>query len=158
MEHLWADLKVAVHRCFPANLTELERICHGECNTNLISRCAMFVATNPRRLKAVLAVLNKYQLTVYITDVSTKVSSVKSKSKRQKQNSCAYCVCSCLCLQTWGFPRSVLGSTDSCLAQQAPEADHEEPSDVSLSGVSRARYFVFPSASPPEGQEHLPRN
>jgi hypothetical protein len=25
--HLWRDMKIVVHRCFPSDLTELERIC-----------------------------------------------------------------------------------------------------------------------------------
>uniref|UniRef100_A0AAZ3QSZ8 Caspase-6 n=1 Tax=Oncorhynchus tshawytscha TaxID=74940 RepID=A0AAZ3QSZ8_ONCTS len=29
IEHLWRDLKIAVQRCSPSNLTELERICRG---------------------------------------------------------------------------------------------------------------------------------
>uniref|UniRef100_A0A8C7M082 Ras-related protein Rab-1A n=1 Tax=Oncorhynchus mykiss TaxID=8022 RepID=A0A8C7M082_ONCMY len=31
IEHLWRDLKIAVQRCSPSNLTELERICREEC-------------------------------------------------------------------------------------------------------------------------------
>uniref|UniRef100_A0A3P8TY65 Transposase Tc1-like domain-containing protein n=1 Tax=Amphiprion percula TaxID=161767 RepID=A0A3P8TY65_AMPPE len=30
IEHLWRDLKMAVHQCSPSNLTELERICKEE--------------------------------------------------------------------------------------------------------------------------------
>jgi hypothetical protein len=30
IEHLRRDLKIAVQRCSPSNLTELERICRGE--------------------------------------------------------------------------------------------------------------------------------
>jgi len=30
IEHLWRDLKMAVHQCLPSNLTELERICKEE--------------------------------------------------------------------------------------------------------------------------------
>lgn len=90
IEHLWTGLKVAVPRCFPPNLSELERICQKEWNRMPISRYAMFVETNPRRLIAVLVVLNKYHLTVHITDVSTKVCSAKFKSKHQKQNGCGY--------------------------------------------------------------------
>ncbi|KAG8010844.1 hypothetical protein GBF38_010119, partial [Nibea albiflora] len=52
----------------------------------------------------------------------------------------------------------LLGSTDSCLAQQVPEAEHEAPSDVGLSGVSRARFLVFLSAPSPLGREHLWRD
>lgn len=55
-----------------------------------ISRYAMFAETNPRRFIAVLVVLNKYHLTVHITDVSTKVPTAKFKSKHQKQNGCNY--------------------------------------------------------------------
>ncbi|KAF7651789.1 hypothetical protein LDENG_00105310, partial [Lucifuga dentata] len=29
-EHLWRDLKMAVHRRFPSNLTEFERICRKD--------------------------------------------------------------------------------------------------------------------------------
>uniref|UniRef100_A0AAZ3SQW0 Tc1-like transposase DDE domain-containing protein n=1 Tax=Oncorhynchus tshawytscha TaxID=74940 RepID=A0AAZ3SQW0_ONCTS len=31
IEHLWRDMKIAVHRHSPSNLTELERICREEC-------------------------------------------------------------------------------------------------------------------------------
>ncbi len=31
VEHLWRDLKMAVHQRLPSNLTELERICKEEC-------------------------------------------------------------------------------------------------------------------------------
>ncbi len=31
IEHLWRDLKMAVHQRLPSNLTELERICKEEC-------------------------------------------------------------------------------------------------------------------------------
>ena len=47
IEHLWRDLKMAVHQCSPSNLTELERIPK--------SRCEKLVASFPRRLMAVLA-------------------------------------------------------------------------------------------------------
>ncbi|KAI3353188.1 hypothetical protein L3Q82_019735, partial [Scortum barcoo] len=30
IEHLWRDLKMAVHQRSPSNLTELERICNEE--------------------------------------------------------------------------------------------------------------------------------
>ena len=30
IEHLWRDLKIAVQRCSPSNLTELEKICREE--------------------------------------------------------------------------------------------------------------------------------
>lgn len=50
-------------------------------------------------------------------------------------------------------PSSILRSTDSCSAQQAPEAEHNAPSDVCFSGVRRARFLVFASA--PSPLEHL---
>ena len=30
IEHLWRDLKIAVQKCSPSNMTELERICRKE--------------------------------------------------------------------------------------------------------------------------------
>uniref|UniRef100_A0AAZ3QMZ1 Tc1-like transposase DDE domain-containing protein n=1 Tax=Oncorhynchus tshawytscha TaxID=74940 RepID=A0AAZ3QMZ1_ONCTS len=48
IEHLWRDLKIAVQRHSPSNLTELERICTKY-------RCAELVASYPRRRKAVIA-------------------------------------------------------------------------------------------------------
>ncbi|KAG2459959.1 TC1A transposase, partial [Polypterus senegalus] len=47
IEHLWRDLKMAVHQRLPSNLTELERIPK--------SRCEKLVAAFPRRLMALLA-------------------------------------------------------------------------------------------------------
>ena len=55
IEHLWRDLKMAVHRRSPSNLTELERICREEWQKIPKSRCAKLVASYPRRLKAVIA-------------------------------------------------------------------------------------------------------
>ncbi len=52
-EHLWRDLKMAVHRRSPSNLTELERICKEEWHKIPQSRCAKFVPTYPKRLVAV---------------------------------------------------------------------------------------------------------
>ncbi len=46
IEHLWRDLKMAVHQRLPSNLTELERIPK--------SRCEKLVASFPKRLMAVL--------------------------------------------------------------------------------------------------------
>ena len=54
MEHLWRSLKMAVHRCFPSNLIELERIYHKEWDTQPKSRCAKLVETYPRTLEAVI--------------------------------------------------------------------------------------------------------
>ncbi|KAL0148615.1 hypothetical protein M9458_056055 [Cirrhinus mrigala] len=39
IEHLWRDLKMAVHQCLPSNLTELERICKEEWQRIPKSRC-----------------------------------------------------------------------------------------------------------------------
>uniref|UniRef100_A0AAZ3PA41 Tc1-like transposase DDE domain-containing protein n=1 Tax=Oncorhynchus tshawytscha TaxID=74940 RepID=A0AAZ3PA41_ONCTS len=55
IEHLWRDLKIAVQRSYPSNLTELERICSEEWEKLPKYRCAKLVASYPRRLKAVIA-------------------------------------------------------------------------------------------------------
>uniref|UniRef100_A0A7N8X1Z3 Tc1-like transposase DDE domain-containing protein n=1 Tax=Mastacembelus armatus TaxID=205130 RepID=A0A7N8X1Z3_9TELE len=55
IEHLWRDLKMAVHQLSPSNLTELERICKEEWQRIPKSRCEKVVASFPRRLMAVLA-------------------------------------------------------------------------------------------------------
>uniref|UniRef100_A0A7N9AQB8 Transposase n=1 Tax=Mastacembelus armatus TaxID=205130 RepID=A0A7N9AQB8_9TELE len=55
IEHLWRDLKMAVHQRSPSNLTELERICEEEWQRIPKSRCEKLVASFPRRLMAVLA-------------------------------------------------------------------------------------------------------
>ncbi|KAG2462042.1 TC1A transposase, partial [Polypterus senegalus] len=55
IEHLWRDLKMAVHQRLPSNLTELERICKEEWQRIPKSRCEKLVASLPRRLMAVLA-------------------------------------------------------------------------------------------------------
>ncbi len=39
IEHLWRDLKMAVHQRLPSNLTELERICKEEWQRIPKSRC-----------------------------------------------------------------------------------------------------------------------
>ena len=54
IEHLWRDLKIAVQRCSPSNMTELERICR-EWEKLPKYRCAKLVASYPRRLEAVIA-------------------------------------------------------------------------------------------------------
>ena len=54
-EHCWSDLKMAGHRWSPSNLTALEKICREEWQKIPKSRCAMLVASNPRKLKAVIA-------------------------------------------------------------------------------------------------------
>ena len=40
IENLWKDLKIAVHRCSPSNLTDLEQICKEEWEKIPKSRCA----------------------------------------------------------------------------------------------------------------------
>uniref|UniRef100_A0A8C4TMW1 Transposase n=1 Tax=Erpetoichthys calabaricus TaxID=27687 RepID=A0A8C4TMW1_ERPCA len=55
IEHLWRDLKMAVHQRLPSNLTELERICKEEWQRIPKSSCEKLVASFPRRLMAVLA-------------------------------------------------------------------------------------------------------
>uniref|UniRef100_A0AAZ3QDF4 Tc1-like transposase DDE domain-containing protein n=1 Tax=Oncorhynchus tshawytscha TaxID=74940 RepID=A0AAZ3QDF4_ONCTS len=55
IEHLWRDLKIAVQRRSPSNLTELERICREEWEKLPKYRCAKLVASYPRRLKVVIA-------------------------------------------------------------------------------------------------------
>uniref|UniRef100_A0A9J7YB28 Transposase n=1 Tax=Cyprinus carpio carpio TaxID=630221 RepID=A0A9J7YB28_CYPCA len=54
IEHLWRDLKMAVHQRLPSNLTELERICKEERQRIPKSRCEKIVASFPKRLMAVL--------------------------------------------------------------------------------------------------------
>ena len=63
IEHLWRDLKIAVQRRSPSNLTELERICRKEWEKLPKYRCVNLVVTYPRRLEAVIAAkgaLTKY--------------------------------------------------------------------------------------------------
>ncbi len=45
IEHLWRDLKMAVHQRLPSNLTELERICKDEWQRIPKSRCEKLVAS-----------------------------------------------------------------------------------------------------------------
>jgi hypothetical protein len=54
IEHLWRDLKIAVQRRSPPNLTELEWICREEWEKLPKNRCAKLVASYPRRLQAVI--------------------------------------------------------------------------------------------------------
>ena len=54
IQHLWRDLKIAVQRHSPSNLTELERICREEWEKLPKYRCAKLVASDPRRLEAVI--------------------------------------------------------------------------------------------------------
>ncbi|KAI3372165.1 hypothetical protein L3Q82_007018 [Scortum barcoo] len=55
IEHLWRDLKMAVHRRFPSNLMELERCCKEEWAKLPKDRCAKLVASYSKRLEAVIA-------------------------------------------------------------------------------------------------------
>ncbi|KAG2463360.1 TCB1 transposase, partial [Polypterus senegalus] len=55
IEHLWRDLKMAVHRRFPSNLMELERCCKEEWAKLAKDRCAKLVASYSKRLEAVIA-------------------------------------------------------------------------------------------------------
>uniref|UniRef100_A0A8C4TJQ3 Tc1-like transposase DDE domain-containing protein n=1 Tax=Erpetoichthys calabaricus TaxID=27687 RepID=A0A8C4TJQ3_ERPCA len=55
IEHLWRDLKMAVHRRFPSNLMELERCCKEEWAKLAKDRCAKLVASYSTRLEAVIA-------------------------------------------------------------------------------------------------------
>ena len=55
IEHLWRDLKMAVHRRSPSNLMELERICKEEWEKLPKNKCAKLVATYSKRLEAVIA-------------------------------------------------------------------------------------------------------
>ncbi len=54
IEHLWRDLKMAVHQRLSSNLTELEKICKEEWQRIPKSRCEKLVASFPKRLMAVL--------------------------------------------------------------------------------------------------------
>ncbi|KAG2461487.1 TCB1 transposase, partial [Polypterus senegalus] len=55
IEHLWRDLKMAVHRRFPSNLMELERCCKEEWAKLAKDRCATLVASYSKRLEAGIA-------------------------------------------------------------------------------------------------------
>ncbi|KAG2459991.1 TCB1 transposase, partial [Polypterus senegalus] len=54
IEHLWRDLKMAVHRRFPSNLMELES-CKEKWAKLAKDRCAKPVASYSKRLEAVIA-------------------------------------------------------------------------------------------------------
>uniref|UniRef100_A0A8K9XYG5 Tc1-like transposase DDE domain-containing protein n=1 Tax=Oncorhynchus mykiss TaxID=8022 RepID=A0A8K9XYG5_ONCMY len=53
--NLWKELKTAVHKCSPSNLTELELFCKEEWEKISVSRCAKLIETYPKRLTAVIA-------------------------------------------------------------------------------------------------------
>uniref|UniRef100_A0AAY5KBC1 Tc1-like transposase DDE domain-containing protein n=1 Tax=Esox lucius TaxID=8010 RepID=A0AAY5KBC1_ESOLU len=54
IEHLWGDLKRAVHRCLPRNLTDLEHFCKDEWASIAMLRCAMLINFYPKRVSAVV--------------------------------------------------------------------------------------------------------
>uniref|UniRef100_A0A8C7SEP5 Tc1-like transposase DDE domain-containing protein n=1 Tax=Oncorhynchus mykiss TaxID=8022 RepID=A0A8C7SEP5_ONCMY len=55
IENLWKELKTAVHKCSPSNLTELELFCKEEWEKMSVSRCAKLIETYPKQLTAVIA-------------------------------------------------------------------------------------------------------
>ena len=55
IKHLWRDMKIAVQRRSSSNLTELERICREEWEKLPKYKCAMLVASYPKRLEAVIS-------------------------------------------------------------------------------------------------------
>uniref|UniRef100_A0AAZ3SSZ4 Tc1-like transposase DDE domain-containing protein n=1 Tax=Oncorhynchus tshawytscha TaxID=74940 RepID=A0AAZ3SSZ4_ONCTS len=55
IENLWKELKTAVHKSSPSNLTELELFCKEEWEKISVSRCAKLIETYPKRLTAVIA-------------------------------------------------------------------------------------------------------
>jgi hypothetical protein len=57
IEHLWRALKIALQQHSPSNLTELERICREDWEKLPKYRCGKLVASNPRKLKAVIAAI-----------------------------------------------------------------------------------------------------
>jgi hypothetical protein len=54
-EHLYRDLKIAVHQRTPSNLTKVERICREEWEKLPKYRWVKLVVSYLRRLKAVIA-------------------------------------------------------------------------------------------------------
>ena len=55
IEHLWRDLKIAVQRRSPSNLTELEDLRRRMGEAPQIWVCHNIVASHPRRINAVIA-------------------------------------------------------------------------------------------------------
>ncbi|CDQ63165.1 unnamed protein product [Oncorhynchus mykiss] len=55
IENLWKELKTAVHKCSPSNLTELELFCKEEWEKMSVSRSAKLIETYPKQLTAVIA-------------------------------------------------------------------------------------------------------
>uniref|UniRef100_A0A674NE28 Tc1-like transposase DDE domain-containing protein n=1 Tax=Takifugu rubripes TaxID=31033 RepID=A0A674NE28_TAKRU len=54
IENLWKELKTAVHKHSPSNLTELALFCKEEWARISVSRCAKLIETYPKRLAAVI--------------------------------------------------------------------------------------------------------
>ena len=55
IEHLWRDLKIAVHRRPQSNIGEVKQFSHEE-GTNISPRhCAKLVETYPKRLITIIA-------------------------------------------------------------------------------------------------------
>ena len=54
-EHLWRDLKMAVHQRFPSNVMELERCCKEEWAKWPKDSCAKLVLSYSKRLEALIA-------------------------------------------------------------------------------------------------------
>ncbi|KAG2461068.1 TCB1 transposase, partial [Polypterus senegalus] len=54
-EHLWRDLKMAVHQRFPSNLMELEKCCKDEWAKLAKDRCAKLVASYSKNFEAGIA-------------------------------------------------------------------------------------------------------
>ncbi|KAI3368083.1 hypothetical protein L3Q82_026901 [Scortum barcoo] len=52
IEHLWGDLKRAVHRRCPRNLSDLEQFCKEEWANVATSRCATLIDSYSKRLSA----------------------------------------------------------------------------------------------------------
>ena len=55
LSYLWKDPKMVLHRHFPSNLMEPERIFQEEWDKLPTFRCAKPLGSYPRRLKAVIA-------------------------------------------------------------------------------------------------------
>ncbi|CAB1458212.1 unnamed protein product [Pleuronectes platessa] len=68
IENLWQDLKIAVHRQSPSNLTELHLFCQEEWTNLSISRCAKLVETYPKRLAANIAWVKSYNICFELED------------------------------------------------------------------------------------------
>jgi DeoR/GlpR family transcriptional regulator of sugar metabolism len=91
IEHLWRDLKTAVQRHSPANLTEHERICSEEWEKLSKYRCAKLVASYLRTHEAVIAAKGastKYRVTGLntIVNVIFQVCIFNTFAKKNKKN------------------------------------------------------------------------